>query len=254
MRARRGVNTDLAAYVLWYTGWPMRVLRVRHHEASIDVGFRLGRFITDWPAAQQKFIGGIADGFLGWVQLGPQDFTVNPAAALEDLRCTCRLFNGAGRIVLAPDALRLHLTSVPPDGRAVVLEAARKVSRWFADALGDRGLDLLSYAAAAHLKALEDEAADPYLDQFLPASVAELTQAEPGARYHRSGRVVLSSGDGWMLRRNVEKSARVKNGVFVETTVDIRPDDADSEAQLELLERLERLADRAVGLQCEDSR
>ena len=47
----------------------MKVLRVRHRDARLNVGFKLNRFITDWPSAQSKFISGLADGFDDQIRL-----------------------------------------------------------------------------------------------------------------------------------------------------------------------------------------
>ena len=157
----------------------MKVLRVRHHNAEINVGFRLNRFITDWPSAQLKFIGGIADAFREWLPIGPRNFSVTPAFALEDQRCKCRLFDGACEIVLEPEALQLDFKNVQPGTRPVVLETVRRASEWLVAALGDHGQDGLSFQTHAHLEALEADAADAYLGQFAPAEAGELTKSEP---------------------------------------------------------------------------
>jgi len=82
----------------------MQVLQVRGHDASINVSFKLDRFITDWPTVQQRFIGGIAGRFHDMCPIRPGDFSLTPAFSLEDFRCRCQLFGGACRIVLAPDS------------------------------------------------------------------------------------------------------------------------------------------------------
>ena len=60
----------------------MLLLQVRHHEASIQVTVKLSRFIADWPAAQQLFIGGLADRFHDWHSMGPENFSITPALSL----------------------------------------------------------------------------------------------------------------------------------------------------------------------------
>ena len=234
----------------------MKVLRVRHRDARLNVGFKLNRFITDWPSAQSKFISGIADGFRGWLPIGPRDFSVTPAFALEDLRCKCRLFGGACEIVLGPEALQLDFENVQPGTRPVVLKAVRRASEWLAGALGDHGLDWSSFQTHAHLEALEAGAADAYLGQFAPPEAGELTESEPSVKCLPSSRTVLSGeAEGWLLCRVVEKSATIENAVFVDTRVQYPApsDPMGFDDQIRLLDRAEKLADRVVGLDCEEA-
>ncbi len=233
----------------------MKVLRVRHHDSEIHVSFRLNRFITDWPSAQSRFIGGIADGFRGWVPIAPRNFSVTPAFALEDLRCKCRLFGGQCEIVLAPEVLQLDFENVKREARPVVLETVRRASEWLAGALGDHGRDLLSFWTFAHLEALEADAADAYLGQFMPAEADDLMRSEPDVKYLPSSRTLLSrEAEGWLLERVIEKSLSIDNAVFVDTRVRVQsPDPARFDDQMRLLDRVEKLADRAVGLDCEEA-
>ena len=236
----------------------MKVLRVRHHEAAINVSFELSRFIADWPSAQSMFISGIADGFRDWHPVGPRHFSVTPAFALEDLRCGCRLFGGACNIVLAPNTLQLDFENVKRDNRPIVLETVRRASEWLAGALGDHGRDWLSFQTHAHLEALEADAADAYLGQFVSAEAGELAKSEPSVKCLPSSRTVLAEeAEGWLLWRVVEKSATIENAVFVDTRVHVKhpapSDPMGFDDQMRLLNRAEKLADRAVGLDCEEA-
>ena len=232
----------------------MKVLRVRHHDATINVSIKLSRFIADWSSAQSSFISGIADGFRDWLPIGPRNFSVTPAFALEDLRCKCRLFGGVCEIVLEPEALRLDFESVKRENDAVVLETVRRASEWLAGALGDHGLDRLSLQAHAHLEGLEAGAADAYLDQFMPTEADELMRSDPNVKCLPSTRIVLSGEpEGWLLERVVEKSLLIDNAVFVHTSVYVlSPDPMGFDDQMQLLGRVEKLADRAVGLDREE--
>ena len=90
----------------------MKVLRVRHHDASVHVSFSLIRFITDWPAAQQRCIDGLAEGFHDWHPIGPQNFSVTP-----------RPF--AGKFAVQVPAVWASMTSghaQPHDNRPLVRE------------------------------------------------------------------------------------------------------------------------------------
>ena len=233
----------------------MKILRVRLHDATINVSFKLSRFIADWPSAQSSFISGIADGFRDWLPIGPRNFSVTPALALEDLRCRCQLFGGACSIVLAPDMLELDFENVNPETKPAILETVRRASEWLSGALGDHGLDRFSLLALAHMEALGAGAADAYLDQFMPAEADELVRSEPNVKCLPSTRIVLSGEErDWVLRRVVEKSLLIDNAVFVHTSVYVQsPDPKGFDDQKRLLGRAEKLADRAVGLDCEEA-
>ena len=233
----------------------MQILRVRHRDSEIHVSFKLNRFIADWPSAQSRFISGIADGFRDWHPIGPRNFNVTPAFALEDLRCKCRLFGGACSVVLAPETLHLDFENVKRESWPVVEETIRRASEWLAGVLGDHGRDLLSFQTLAHLEALEADAADAYLGQFMPAEADELLRSEPDVKYLPSSRTVLSGeAEGWLLWRMVEKSASSDNAVFVDTRVHVQsPDPARFDDQMRLFDRVEKLADRVVGLDCEEA-
>ena len=233
----------------------MKVLRVRTHDATINASFKLSRFIADWPSAQSSFISGIADGFRDWLPIGPGNFSVTPAFALEDLRCRCRLFGGACSIVLTPEALQLDFENVKQGTRPVVLKTVRRASEWLADALGDHGRDRLSFQTFAHLEALEADAADAYLAQFMPAEADELMRSEPNVKCLPCSRIQLSGEtEGWGLWRVFEKSLSIDNAVFVHTGVHVRSSDPmEFDDQMRLLDRVEKLADRVVGLDREEA-
>ncbi len=233
----------------------MKVLRVRLHDATINVSFKLTRFIADWPSAQSSFISGIADGFRDWLPIGLRNFSVIPAFALEDLRCKCRLFGGVCEIVLEPEALRLDFENVKRENEAVILETVRRASEWLAAALGDHGRDRLSVQTFGHMEALEADAADAYLAQFMPAEADELMRSEPNVKCLPSTRVVLSGEtEGWLLERSIEKSPLIDNAVFVHTSVYVlSPDPVGFDDQMQLLGRVRKLADRAVGLDREEA-
>ncbi len=232
----------------------MPVLHVRHHDASTHVTAKLSRFITDWPAAQQKFIGGIADRFRDWLPIGPGSFSVTPAVSLDDLRCRCQLFGGACSVVLGSDALNLSFTNVRRRNPPEVVETVRRALDWLAAELGENGRDWMSFNTSVHMQAADSAAVDEYLGQFGRDDVDSNMQSEPGAVYLPSTHLVCSDEKGqWVLRRVVEKSFAVDHAVFVDTQIQINsPNPAAFDDHMNLLARLDRLADRVVGLQPED--
>ena len=102
--------------------------------------------------------------------------------------------------------------------------------------------------------AADSAAVDEYLGQFGRDDVDSNMQSEPGAVYLPSTHLVCSDEKGqWVLRRVVEKSFAVDHAVFVDTQIQINsPNLAAFDDHMNLLARLDRLADRVVGLQPED--
>ena len=231
----------------------MTVLRVRFQNASINVSFKLSRFLTDWPTAQQKFICGIVDGFRDLYPIQPRDFSVTPALSLEDLRCRCQLFRGACSIVLSPDSLQVDFVDVKQHDHPVVEKAIRRSEAWFSSAFGDHEREWFSCHTLAHLQAVDDDAVDAYLNQFVRAKTDEVCKSEPNVKLHPSTHVVLSDQDEmWRVRRVVERSAAFPNGIFMDTWVQIHGSNSASfDDQVTLIAHLDKLADRAIGVQYE---
>ena len=173
------------------------------HDASIDVSFKLNRFLADWPTAQQRFIGGIADRFHDWHPIHPRDFSVTPALSLEDLRCKCRLFGGACSIVLAPDSLQLSFADVKQRGHPAVLETIRRSEKWLSSALDGHEREWFSFHTSAHLQALDDGAIDMYLNQFVQGETDEVVKSEPDVKLLPS-----TQSGSFRRRRNVVVATR----------------------------------------------
>ncbi len=104
------------------------------------------------------------------------------------------------------------------------------------------------------MQAPDDAALDAYLGQFVRGDVDSIVKSEFGARVLPSTRFVCSDDKGlWILQRVVEKSAVIDRGVYVDTRIEIQNADPDSfGGHMDLLARLDRLADSVVGLQPED--
>ena len=88
----------------------------------------------------------------------------------------------------------------------------------------------------------------------MPAEADELMESEANVKCLPSTRIVLSGEEGdWKLRRSVEKSRLIDNAVLVHTSFYIHSlDPVGLDDQIRFLVRIDKLADRAVGLDCED--
>ena len=229
----------------------MKILRVRHHSAELNVSFKLSRFIFDWSAARQKFIVGIADKFQDWRPVRPQDFRITPTCSPGDVRCECQLFGGACSIVLTTDILQLRFVNVDREAYPTITETIRRSLEWLSSDFVDHGRDWSSFSITKHMHVVDDSTIDSYLDQFMTEEVDAVVKSEPKVKYLPSARIVLSDENGgWVLRRSVEKSEWIDNGVFVDTQIHIRSPffTTFGVQEQQLLARLNGLADRAVGL------
>jgi hypothetical protein len=101
---------------------------------------------------------------------------------------------------------------------------------------------LVDYGHASNIKSAKRMVEHP--EPVVWDALAEVTQDHPASDEEK----------GWVLRRVVEESRLIENGVFVDTSIHIRePAPASFSTQAELLSRLDRLADQFTGLQNEDS-
>ena len=126
--------------------------------------------------------------------------------------------------------LQLDFSNVQRRSEPVVLETVRRSSEWLAAALDDRGRAGLSFDTRAHLQALDNGAVEAYLGQFLPGDADAMGQLEPDVKYWPSTCVGFSDEkNGWVLRRVVEESRAIDNGVFVDTRIHVREPTAASD-------------------------
>ena len=123
----------------------------------------------------------------------------------------------------------------------------KKSWSWFT---AEYELGWASFESKEHPEAHEVDAIDAYFDQFSLAGVAAaVSSADRSMEYQPSARAVLSDTQRfWVLRRLVEKSELIDNGVFVDTYIEIRSPNVVGGNLFVFLAEMDGLADSAVGL------
>ena len=228
----------------------MNILKVTPLGAELQVKVNLGRMIADWRTAQIKFISGIARHFEGWHTIRPESFHANTSASFAGNHCTCEIYEGACRIVLSPGGMGVTFANATRSDYPIVGETLKRSWQWLHADFGEHAHGWSSFECNEHLKATDGAAIDPYLGQFSLAGAAQAANSSDGAVvYLPSARAILSDKEGaWLLRRLVEKSEMVPDGVFTSTQIEIRSPEAALANPFAFLAELEGLADKAVGL------
>ena len=231
----------------------MRALQVAASAEQIELSIKLRHFVTDWPAAQRKFVAGITRRLhvLSAIQL--HDLSMNYASSLGDAACACRLFKGAGNIVLNADTLKLSFTDVWRPAHEVVFKTIRHGWEFLASEFPENGINWFALHSSQHVPAADDAAVEAYLAQFAHEGAAGIAEQEPGITYWPSMRVTFKDPDrDWELHRSVEESSSLANGLFVTTTIYMPESELEPFGGLEeAVRRLHDIADRAVGLRRE---
>lgn len=237
----------------------MKTLRVGPVNAELDANFKLARLIADWPAAQAKFIAGMAERLKdrNWQPIAPGDFTMRSAASLDEARCQLRLFQGACDVVLEADGLKLSFRNATRNFYPAIAEVFSRCSDWLATDLSEHGRDWALFTSREQVQALGDGGtgeAEAHLNQFSLKDAALAMQPKKGIRYTPSARVILSDeSGGWVLRRTIEKSEWIaEGGLYVETSIHLlSPELCALKDVMSLLGDLDDLADEATGLRYE---
>ena len=237
----------------------MKTLRVGPVNAELDANFKLARLIADWPAAQTKFIAGMAERLKdrNWQPIVPADFTMRSGASLDEARCQLRIFQGACNVILEADGLKLSFRNATRNFYPTLAQVFSRCSDWLASDLGEHGRDWAFFNSREHVQAWGDDGigeAEAHLNQFSLKDAALAMQPKAGVRYVPSARVILSDeSGGWVLRRTIEKSEWiVDGGLYVETSIHLpSPEPSTLKDMMTLLAHLDGLADEATGLRYE---
>ena len=231
----------------------MRILQVAPSAEQIELSIKLRHFITDWPAAQRKFVAGITRRLHVLSAIQPHDLSMNYASSLGDAACACRLFKGAGNIVLNADTLKLSFADVLRPAYEVVFKTIRHGWEFVASEFPENGIDWFALHSSQDVAATDDAAVDAYLEQFAHEGAAGIAEQEPRITYRPSIRVTFKEPDRhWQLHRSVEESSSLANGLFVTTTIYMPESELEAFGGLEeAVARLHDMADRAVGLRRE---
>ena len=220
---------------------------------DLSISFELSPFITDWASTQAKFIAVIAREFGDLLSVCPQDFYSNPSMEFGEARCKYRIFGGASTIVLNPGALQLNFVSLNEHDYPTVVEIIRRSVDVLLKDIGSYTRDRVSLTSNRHVGTVENGLADDYLAQFAWKQPADVVKTNSEIQSRPAVKVILSDNSGeerhWVLHRLVEKSELLPDGLFVTTIIFVSsPEVTSFDDHSRLVQRINELADRAVGL------
>ncbi len=217
---------------------------------DLSVTFELSPFITGWPSAEERFITAINREFSELLPVRPQDFSSSRAGELGESYCKYRIFGGRSTIVLNPDTLQLNFVEFIEIDNEIVIEIIRRSLDMLSKDIGGYTRNHFYLVSDRHVAIVNDGRAEVYLNQFALEQPADIAGKEETVEYQPSVKIVLSDKDRhWTLRRTVEKSELLDNGLFVSTHISVSSHEVTAfETQKELVERIYDLADQSVGL------
>ena len=230
----------------------MDAIRVRVERVDLSVTFSLGRFISDWQSAQRTFIAGIVREYGALFPTRSQDFVANPSPLLSESWCRYMILGNTAHISLCPDSLQLDFTGlrqedVSTTARALLYGAARLLSTDF----NEFGRGSTVFTTNGHLQILDENVeADAYLVQFVQPRAVDVVESEADLVYQPSSSIRFTDKENkFTFRHSIEKSDWLENGLFVTAQIFMSPDEGLTlENQVNLIARIEELADRATGL------
>lgn len=225
-------------------------VRIERDEASFT--FHLSPFISDWEGAKQTFVSCITRDFGDiLIRVLPRDFSASLSSEPGDAWCTYRMYGGSSAITLRPDSLQFTFPNLLDTDYPVVNEIVRRGTAVLLTKLGSYERHVYSLTTNRHLAPLTGIAAEAHLAQFSSDEMVDAAAAEPGMQYRPSASFTLvgNADEYRVLRRSVEQSEVLPNGLFVTTHIFVSASGpASFENELQWINWVCRIADQAVGI------
>lgn len=227
----------------------MKNLLVRIDRDEASVTFHLIPFLTEWDETRQTFVSCIAREFDDLLRVRPHDFSTASPADLGEAWCKYRIFAGSSTIVLRPDSLRFAFPTLLDTDYPIVTEMIRRGMEFLLPALGGYKRHSYSLASNRHV-AVMDGAADTHLARFASDEIADAVRTEPAMEYRPSVGFTLRTDDGnRVLRRSVEQSEVLPNGLFVTTHIFVSvPVLTRFEDEIRWIKQVSEIANHAAGI------
>ena len=226
----------------------MTDLVVQTDRANLSATFNLSPFITDWEATRRTFVTCIADAFREPLNPRPEDFSTSSPTELGDAWCKYRMFGGSSTIVLRAESIAITFSSIVRADNALIGEILRQVVETLLPKVGGYDEHSYHFSTSHHATAVNGRV-DEYLAGHASAKIKGAAQ-ETEIEFHPCLAFNLKTSDGFrVLRRTIEQSEVVENGLFIADHVFVRsPEPTEFGDELRWMVRLESMADRAAGL------
>ena len=219
---------------------------------DLSVRFNLSAFVTDWEPARRTFIASVADTFREPLNPRPEDFSTALPTELGEAWCKYRLFGGSSTIVLRADSLALNFPNILRSEFGLVGEVLRRSADILLPKLGCYTEHSYTVTTNHHATAVNGQSHE-YLAQHASAHI-ENPASESALQYRPGIGFALRSNDGYrVLRRTIEQSEVLENGLFIVDNIFVRmPTLTKFEEELQWMVQVSNLADRAAGIDDQD--
>ena len=226
----------------------MTDLVVRTDRGDLSARFNLSAFVTDWEAARKTFIACIVDAFREPLNPRPEDFSTALPAELGEAWCKYRMFGGSSTIVLRADSLTLTFPNIVKADITVAGEVLRRSLDVLLPTLGSYDQQSYNVVLNGHASVVEGNS-EQYLAQHASANI-ETPAIDSTIEYRPCIGFSLRSSDGYrVLRRTIEQSEVLHNGLFISDHVFVRmPKLTKFEEEMDWMVQASSMADRAAGI------
>ena len=226
----------------------MTDLVVQTERENLSARFDLNPFVTDWETARRTFFVCIADAFREPLNPRPEDFSTASTTELGEAWCKYRMFGGSSNMVLRADSIAITFSNIVRADYALVGEILRRAVETLLPKVGGYNEHSYHVSTSQHVEAVNGRV-EEYLAGHASAKIKS-TANETEMEFHPCMAFSLTSSDGFrVLRRTIERSEVLENGLFIADHVVVRrPELTEFEAELQWMVRLSSTADRVAGL------
>lgn len=229
----------------------MQPMPVRVDRDEVSFTFHLTPFISDWGGAKQTFVSCITRDFGDvLMRVLPRDFSASLSSEPGDAWSTYRMYGGSSAMTLRPESLQFTFPNLLATDYPVVNEIVRRGVAVLLTKLGSYERHAYSLTASRHLAPL-DGIAEAHLRRFSSDEMRSAAADASGMQYRPAASFTLvgSADEYRALRRSMELSELLPNGLFVTTHISVSASDVSSfENELRWINWVCQIADQAVGI------
>ena len=229
----------------------MQPMSVRADRDEASFTFHLTPFISDWERAKQTFVSCITRDFGDvLMRVLPRDFSASLFSEPGDAWSTYRMYGGSSTMTLRPESLQFAFPNLLATDYPVVNEIVRRGVAVLLTKLGNYERHAYSLTTSRHLAPLNG-IAETHLRRFSNDEMGSAAANALGMQYRPSASFTLvgSADEYRVLRRSMELSEVLPNGLFVTTHISVSASDLSSfENELRWIHWVCQIADQAVGI------
>ena len=223
----------------------MDAVPIRIRKGDMSFAFGLEPILANWEEAKAGFVSFVSRRLGPGVD--PGDFVASVSADMGKTYCKYRIFDGFGSIMLRADSVEFDF----PNAFAIDNDLAWRIIRQAEEALLpalDRKEPRSRFLSVSY-HAESGQSPATYFARFADAQMARAAERCEAMHYRPSANFMLASEDGSRtLRRTVEQSQIVPDGLFVTTRVFASARASAVPDGIDWIRRVGKIADAAVGI------